>query len=52
MKMTGEKFLPPKHGWGNRIYHAVTSDEDTTTKGINIKWHFDVYNSWYANETI
>ena len=36
IRMTGEKFLPPKHGWGNRIYHVVTSDKDTTTiKGIN-----------------
>lgn len=35
IKMTGEKFLPPKHGWGSRIYYVVTSDKDTTTKGIN-----------------
>jgi SHS2 domain-containing protein len=32
IKMTGEKFLPPKHGWGNRIYHVVTSDTTTTGK--------------------
>ena len=37
IKMTGEKFLPPNQGWGNRVYHVVTSDKDGTTKGINIK---------------